>query len=323
MSSETTADNVSAATAAPIPWLGYAFTALGAALFSSKAIFIKLAYLEKADAALMLALRMMISLPFFLAVGLYALHLHRRAGRPSPSPRLVAMAALIGFIGYYVAAYLDFAGLVYITAQLERLVLFTYPVFVMLLGWLFFKGRITVNGLIGAAITYSGLAVIFSNGLTADGWTTVLGTLLVLGAALTFALYQLLAKNLITAMGSTLFTAIAMSAASLASVAHYLLVSHGVGPGVSWNYIGLATGCALVATVLPSFLVNAGLGRISPQASSMISTISPLFTISLAVIFLGEVFTFADAAGTALIILGVGFYAWSDARAQRASTTEA
>lgn len=318
MSSETTTDSAPAAPAASVPWLGYVFAALGAALFSSKAIFIKLAYLERADAAMMLALRMVMSLPFFLAIGLYALYLHRRAGRPYPSPRFVALAALNGFIGYYVAAYLDFAGLIYITAQLERLVLFTYPVFVMFLGWLFFKGRITMNGLIGAAITYSGLAVIFSRGLSADSWTTLIGTVLVLGAALTFALYQLLAKNLITAMGSTLFTAIAMSAASIACVIHYLLVSHGTGPSVSWHYLGLVAGCAFFATVLPSFLINAGLGRTSPQATSMISTISPLITIFLAVIFLGEEFTFTDAIGTALIILGVGFYAWSDARAAKA-----
>lgn len=316
MSRETTAER---APAAAVPWLGYAFTAVGAALFSSKAIFIKLAYLEKADAAMMLALRMVMSLPFFLGVGLYALYLHRRAGRPYPSPRLVALTCVNGFIGYYIAAYLDFAGLTFITAQLERLVLFTYPVFVMLLGWLFFKGRITVNSLIGAVITYSGLAVIFSSGLTADGWPAVIGTVLVLGAALAFALYQLLAKNLISAMGSTLFTAIAMSSAAIASLVHYALVSHGVGPSVSWHYIGLVAGCALFATVLPAFLINAGLGRITPQASSMISTISPLVTIILAVIFLGEDFTFIDAIGTALIILGVGFYAWSDARTPKAA----
>lgn len=320
--SETTAESATVAAANPLPWLGYVFTALGAALFSSKAIFIKLAYLEKSDAALMLALRMMMSLPFFLGVGLYALYLHRRAGRPYPSRRIVALACLNGFIGYYIAAYLDFAGLTFITAQLERLVLFTYPVFVMLLGWLFFQGRITLRGMIGAAITYSGLALIFSSGISADGWNAVIGTILVLGAALAFALYQLLAKNLISTLGSTLFTAIAMSSAGVASLVHYAIVSHGVGPAVSWNYVMLVAGCAFFATVLPSFLINAGLGRITPQASSMISTISPLVTIILAVIFLGEAFTLIDAIGTALIVLGVGFYAWSDARAQRAPAAE-
>ena len=317
--SEITAGSTPAA-ATPLPWLGYAFTAMGAALFSSKAIFIKLAYLEKADAALMLALRMMMSLPFFLAIGLYALYLHRRAGRPYPNGRVVALACVNGFIGYYVAAYLDFAGLVFITAQLERLVLFTYPVFVMLLGWLFFKGRITLRGLIGAGITYSGLALIFSSGVSIDGWSAVIGTVLVLSAALAFALYQLLAKNLISIMGSTLFTAIAMSSAGVASLVHYAITSHGVGPAVSWHYLMLVAGCAFFATVLPSFFINAGLGRITPQASSMISTLSPLVTIVMAVIFLGEAFTFVDAIGTALIVLGVGFYAWSDARAPKAAT---
>ena len=149
----------------------------------------------------------------------------------------------------------------------------------------------------------------------------VIGTILVLGAALAFALYQLLAKNLISTLGSTLFTAIAMSSAGVASLIHYGIVSHGVGPALSWHYIMLVAGCAFFATVLPSFLINAGLGRITPQASSMISTISPLVTIIMAMIFLGEVFTFIDAIGTALIIIGVGFYAWSDARAQKAPAT--
>lgn len=313
---EAAADSASSA-ATPLPWLGYAFTATGAALFSSKAIFIKLAYLEKSDAALMLAMRMMMSLPFFAAVGLYALYLHRRAGRPYPARRTVAMAAVNGFIGYYIAAYLDFDGLTFITAQLERLVLFTYPVFVMFLGWLFFQGRITMPGLIGAGITYGGLALIFSSGIAIDGWNAAIGSLLVLGAALAFALYQLLAKSLIRSMGPTLFTAIAMSAAGVASLVHYAITSHGVGPAVSWNYVGLVAGCAFFATVVPSFLINAGLGLISPQASSMISTISPLVTIILAVIFLGEEFTFVDAIGTTLILLGVGFYAWSDTRAAK------
>src|SRR5262249_60932119 len=106
-------------------------------------------------------------------------------------------AALNGFIGYYIAAYLDFAGLTFITAQLERLVLFTYPVFVMFLGWLFFRGRITMQGLLGAAITYAGLALIFSNGIAIDGWNAAIGSFLVLGAPLAFSPFQPLAHDLL------------------------------------------------------------------------------------------------------------------------------
>ena len=124
--------------------LGYLYAASGAALFSTKAIFIKLAYMEQANAALMLALRMAISMPFFVGVGIYAALQLRRAGKPLPSWTMFWRATGVGFIGYYLSSQLDFAGLVFITAQLERLVLFTYPIFVMFLGWMFFKARITL-----------------------------------------------------------------------------------------------------------------------------------------------------------------------------------
>jgi len=136
--------------------IGYAFAAIGAALFSSKAIFIKLAYLEKADAVLMLALRMAFALPFFAAVGLLAWRARRATGVPLPGFALILRALLSGFIGYYLAMILDFEGLILISAQLERLVLFTNPVFVMLLGAAFFGSRLSWQGLGAAAVTYLG-----------------------------------------------------------------------------------------------------------------------------------------------------------------------
>ena len=190
---------------------GYLFAAAGAALFSTKAIFIKLAYMEEANAALMLALRMATALPFFIGVGLYAVYQLRQTGKPLPGWGLTIRALLAGFIGYYISSLLDFEGLVYITAQLERLVLFTYPIFVMFLGWLFFGARLTWISIVAATITYVGLVVVFLTDLPAGGMATVIGTSLVLGCALTFAIYQLLAKNFITAMGSALFTSIALS----------------------------------------------------------------------------------------------------------------
>ena len=185
---------------------GYLFAAGGAALFSTKAIFIKLAYMEEANAALMLALRMATALPFFIGVGLYAVYQLRQAGKPLPGWGLTFRALLAGFIGYYISSLLDFEALVYITAQLERLVLFTYPMFVMFLGWLFFGARLTWMSIVAAVITYVGLVIVFLTDLPAGGIDTVIGTALVLGCALTFAIYQLLAKNFITAMGSALFT---------------------------------------------------------------------------------------------------------------------
>jgi drug/metabolite transporter (DMT)-like permease len=294
--------------------LGYVYAASGAALFSTKAIFIKLAYMEQANAALMLALRMAISMPFFVGVGLYAIYQLRRDGKPLPSPDMLIRAALIGFMGYYISSQLDFAGLIYISAQLERLVLFTYPIFVMFLGWMFFGARITWLSILAAAITYAGLVVVFMSALPTGGSSTIIGTTLVLGCAITFAIYQLLAKKIITAMGSMLFTAIALSSSGVACIVHYMVVSRGFDFSSSPRFFWLSAGTAIFATVVPSFLVNAGLSRITPQSTSMIATISPLITISLAVWILGEPFTVADAIGSLMVIAGIGLYAWADSR---------
>lgn len=297
--------------------IGYLLAGLGAAMFSSKAIFVKFAYMDRPDAAMLLALRMLFALPFFAGIGLAA-HARRKAqGLPAPSAKTVAAAVLSGFIGYYMAAILDFEALTYITAQLERLVLFSYPLFVMILGALFFRRPMTASGTAGALVTYGGLALVFQQGLEIGGIDMIIGTALVLAAALAFALYQLLAQGFIAKMGSMLFTSIALTAAGLASVLHYWIASGSLTFPVSGKFMLIAAALAIFATVLPSFLVNAGLARIGPQATAMISTLSPLITIFLAVELLDEPFTLVDALGTALVIAGIGYYTWADMRAQR------
>ena len=299
--------------------VGYTFAALGAALFSSKAIFVKLAYLEKADASLLLALRMAFALPFFIAIGAYALRRRLSQGLPMPDRRTISTCIASGFIGYYISTLLDFGGLMYISAQLERLVLFSYPLFVMVLGALFFGGRITMRGVVAAVITYIGLgAAMAQEGATGSGgWNTVIGVGLVLSAAFTFAIYQLLAKGFIEKMGSLLFTAVAMTSSSIASFIHYWVFGNPGGMTVSHQFLAIAAALAFFATVVPSFLINAGLGRIGPQATAMIGTLSPLFTILLAVMILGEPFTLMNALGTALVLVGIGYYTWADMRAAR------
>ena len=295
---------------------GYLFAAAGSAFFSTKAIFIKLAYQDKADAFLMLAWRMIFALPVFAAIGIWA-YLRRRAdGRPEPTRESVLAAIGIGFVGYYVASAFDFAGLIFITAQLERLVLFTYPLFVMFIGWMFYAQPLTRTGLLAAAITYAGLAVVFALDLPEGGRDTVIGTVLVLGAAIAFALHQIWARNNMASLGTALFTSVALSTASVFCIAHQAILSGG-DFSASPRFLWLAFGCAVVATVLPTFLVNAGLARISSQAVSMISTLSPVVTIGLAVSILGEPFTLADAIGSSMVLAGVGLYAWGDAQKRR------
>jgi len=294
--------------------IGYFYAAFGSALFSTKAIFIKLAYMDKVDAGLMLALRMASALPFFLAAVAYMVWKLKRENKPLPPRNVWLSAIVIGFIGYYLSALMDFEGLVYITAQLERLVLFTYPVMVMVIGYFFFNGRITPMMCVGAAVTYGGLIVVFLKALPEGGHNTIVGTSLVLGCAFTFAIYQLLAKKNISVMGSLLFTGVALSASAVACIVHYIVVSGGFDFSATHRFYWLAAGCGFFATVLPSFMVNAGLSRTSVQASSMIASISPIVTIALAVFILGEKFELVDAIGSAMVILGIIIFALNDAR---------
>ncbi len=164
----------------------------------------------------------------------------------------------------------------------------------------------------GAAITYAGLMIVFLIDLPEGGRNVILGTALVLGCSITFAVYQLLAKKIISFMGSLLFTAIAMSGSSVACILHYMITQQTTSFAASPRFLALGAGTAFFATVLPSFLVNAGLSRVSAQSTSMIATFSPVLTIALAVAILGEKFTFADAIGSAMVIAGVALYALTD-----------
>ena len=292
--------------------IGYLLVAAGSALFSSKAIFIKLAYLERYDSLLILAWRMVFALPVFLVVGAVALARRKAEGKPMPRRNAVLGAIGIGLIGYYLAMVLDFTGLLYVTAQLERLALFTYPIFLIFLGAAFFGMKLTASALVAALITYLGLAVVFVSDFSAGGSNVTLGTLLVLGAAVSFALYQLMAKRYIGEMGSTLFTSVALSAAAVTTLAHVLIVRGHLDTSMSAHYFMLAAGIGILATVLPSFFVNAGMARIGAASTAIISNVSPLLTIYFAVVLLGEEFTMPHAIGTALVVGGVGYHTWRE-----------
>ncbi len=287
---------------------GYLLVAAGSALFSSKAIFIKLAYLERYDALLILAWRMAFALPVFLAVGAFEVFRLRRQGKPLPRRNALLGSVGIGLIGYYLAMIFDFWGLLYVTAQLERLTLFTYPIFLIFLGAAFFGMRLTRTAVIAAFVTYLGLAIVFASDFSLGGSNVTLGTLLVLGSAVSFAVYQLMAKRYIGEMGATLFTSVALSAAAVTTLAHVIIVRGGLDTSLSAHYYLLAASIGLLATVIPSFFVNAGMGRIGAASTAMISNVSPLMTIYFAVVILGEDFTPAHALGTALVVGGVGYH---------------
>lgn len=294
--------------------LGYAFAVGGAVLFSSKAIFIKLAYAQGAATEVLLALRMLMALPVYLVVLLVLLR-RNPAQLALFTPRLLVPAMLVGLLGYYVSSYLDFAALNLISAQYGRLVLFTYPFFVVLFGALFFRVPFSWRILPGMLLAYGGIILIFGWSFLAEPEGLLTGTGLVLTAAVTFAFYQLFAKGQMRRLGLGLFTCVAMSSAAVFAIGQSLLITGPQGllslPRPVWFY-GLALG--IFSTVLPSFMMNAAIARIGARANSSTAAFGPLLTIGFAVVVLGEPFTIFHALGTALVLLGAALFTRADQR---------
>ncbi len=291
-----------------IPWLGYAFAAAGTTLFAAKGIIVKLAYARGIDALTLLTLRMALSVPIYVVVGLLSFRSSRRSSPRRLGRSEIGGALAIGVIGYWFSSYADFRGLETLTPQFERLILFTYPLFVVLLGALVFGQPARWKSIAAFGVSYLGLAVIFVADLQQIGAMVVTGTLWVGAAALTFALYQLLAKGGIAAMGAPLFTSVAMVGASAVVLAQYAFTHPWSGLLVSPELLTLSVILALGATVVPSYLMSAALSRISAQANSTIGTLSPVVTLLLAVLILGEPIRLVDVIGTALVIAGLALF---------------
>jgi len=312
----TSAPPETASTTAPFDMAGYALAIGGAVLFSTKGIFIKLAYGHGVSTETLLALRMAVALPVYAAI-LAAILLRNRQMRERLKPASVVATMGVGFLGYYVASYLDFLGLNFVSAQYERLVLFTYPFFVLILGALFFRERMVWAVVPAMAISYAGIAVIFGWNLVAEPTGLVAGTVLVLGSAVTFAFYQHLARGQMRAMSSMVFTCIGMSTAAVAAILQNA-VANGAADLARLDFETLAYGLCLgiLGTVVPSFMLNAGLSRIGARATASTAALGPVVTAVIAVIVLGEAFTPFHAAGTALVVAGALLFGRAERRAK-------
>lgn len=297
-------------------WLGYALGALGGAMFATKGIVIKLAMIENVDAVTTLTWRMIIATPVFIFIGWLG-YRHRRALNPdfSISRSQTIKSLFVGMLGYYVASYMDFQGLQFITAQFDRLILLTYPFYVMLFGALWFGRKITWPTFVSLLVSYSGLALIFAHDLSLDGSNVIIGALLVTGASMSFAMYQLLAKPLIDQMGARLFTSIAMTGAGAGVLLQFFLTHAPSDIIVSQNAMWLMLAIGTVSTVAPAYLISAAIGLIGPQPTSIMGNVSPLVTIALAVTILQEEFSIYHAFGAVLVIAGILVFSQAEKRA--------
>ncbi len=275
---------------------------LGAILFSSKAIVVKLAYQEPIDSLTLLALRMLFSLPLFAILGLYFT-------KPTTATLTVkdwTKVAATGISGFYVASYLDFLGLQYISASLERLVLYVYPSLVLLISAIFLKKKITRIQYLSLFITYIGIAVVFSGKMsTAGNSNPLLGGILVFFAAFTYAMYLVGSGELLPKFGTRRFTAYSMIAAGTMVLLHYALSGEHSLFGFSNRMYGLVLFMAVFATFIPTLLISEGIHIIGSNNASIISAIGPISTILLAYFILGEQLYWHQWVGAIIVIAGV------------------
>jgi drug/metabolite transporter (DMT)-like permease len=280
-------------------WLAIVSTAL----FSFKAIFIKLAYTQGVDTVTLLSLRMLVSLPFYLSALIWAL---RQTSLTLPSGRELASIMGLGFIGYYLASWMDMQSLNYISAQLARLTLYTYPIMTTLLGWLLLREAVTPRIIMALVLTYCGVLLLYAYEANQLGGSQVnVGITLVAGAALVFAFYVVLSKRLIGKFGSALFTSLVMLTSTVCITVHFafthtfsdLLVSP-----TAWFYAILL---GIVSTVIPSFMLSEAIHRIGAGRTSIVGTFGPVITVLLSVMLLDEAFGWQHLAGMLLVISGV------------------
>ncbi|GAC1448956.1 MAG: DMT family transporter [Chitinophagaceae bacterium] len=290
--------------------IGFLITFLGAILFSTKAIIVKKAFHDThIDALSLLTIRMIFSLPFYLGIAIFAGNkkdnIHFTKGQ-------WCWIITLGLLGYYVSSFLDFAGLQYVSAGLERLILFLYPTFAVVINATIFKQKINRIQLLALVLTYTGIAIAYIGQLHVEtaSHAFFFGSFLIFICAITYAIYIVGSGKLIPQVGAAKFTAYAMLASTGGVFIHYMLAGNYqlLHSGTEYWRYGILL--AILATVIPSFLISFGMKQIGSNNVAIVSGVGPVSTIIQAHFILGEKIFAEQVAGTMLVIAGVLLIGW-------------
>jgi len=282
---------------------GLVLAIVGSIAFSGKAIIVKLAYRYGVDAVTLIMYRMLFALPIFAVMAWWS---SRGKAALTRSDWLGILG--LGFTGYYLASYLDFAGLAYISAALERLILYLNPTLVLILGWLLYKKKMSSKQIGAMALSYAGILLVFGHELKFDGSTssnTVLGAVLVFGSAISYAIYLSYSGEMVKRLGSLRLVGLATTVACLLCIVQFAVLrplsAMLVAPQVLWLSLLNATLC----TALPVLAVMMAIERIGAPLAAQTGMIGPMSTILMGVFILGEPLNAWIIAGTVLVLGGV------------------
>jgi drug/metabolite transporter (DMT)-like permease len=282
--------------------IGVAMAIAGVVCFSLRPILIKLAYGYVVDPVTLLALRMIFSLPFFLAAAAWV---GRDTRRAPLTRRDVWAIVFLGFVGYYFSSFVDFLGLQYVSAGLGRLILFVYPTLVVLLSMAFLHKRPTGREVVALGLTYSGVALVMANAAQGANKDLVLGASLCFASAAGYAVYLVAGSQVVQRVGSMRFTAYAMTVASAFCILQFLLLRPLSALQMPPQVYGLTIAMALAATVLPVFITTEALKRIGANQVALFGALGPVTTVFFGWLGLDEVMTPVQLAGAALVLAGV------------------
>ncbi|MDP1740516.1 MAG: DMT family transporter [Polaromonas sp.] len=280
--------------------VGLVLATVGAIAFSGKAIIVKLAYRYGVDAVTLIMYRMLFALPIFAAMAWWA-----SRGKAALSRKDWLGVLWLGFTGYYLASFLDFAGLAYISASLERLILYLNPTLVLLLGLMLYGRRITRPQMLGMAVSYAGVVLVFGHEISLLGREAAWGALLVFLSAISYALYLVYSGEMVKRLGALRLVGLATSVACVFCIVQFLVLrpldAAWVAPQVIWLSVLNATLC----TAVPVLMVMMAIERIGAGLAAQTGMVGPMSTILMGVLILGEPFTAWVAAGTVLVIAGI------------------
>ncbi|MCF8288808.1 MAG: DMT family transporter [Chitinophagaceae bacterium] len=290
---------------------GFLWAVLGTILFSTKAIFIKLCFKSTdIDASSLLMLRMLFSLPFY-AAAMWYYFANQQIKKVKASTYFAA--CLIGLLGYYMSSLFDFIGLQYVSASIERIILFIYPTLAVLLNLLIFKVAITKKQWLAILITYLGIGLAYWGELNQipDTKMFFFGTWMILLCAITFAFYLVASGKVIPKIGAPQFTSLSMLAASVGIFIHYFVTHRqGIGSIIDMPFLNSSSlfyviALAIISTVIPSFLMSGGMKRIGSNDLAIITSIGPVSTLFQARWVLNEAFSWEQILGTVFVVIGV------------------
>lgn len=279
---------------------GLAIAITGAVFFSTKAIVAKLIYRYQVDAVTLIMFRMLFALPFFATIALW-----KAATNPPLSKADRIRVVLLGLVGYYLSSFLDFLGLQYISAGLERLILFLTPSFVLLISFFFLKKKVSLVEWAALLTSYLGMVLVFIHDASAGGSNVLLGGALVLSSAIAYAMYLLLSGELVKRIGTLRLVAYAMCVSSAACIVQFFLLRPAGMMVQPMGVYGLSLVNAVFCTVLPVFLTMLAVEKIGAASASQAGMIGPVSTLFLGALILDEPITAIQLGGTALVLFGI------------------